>query len=469
MFDSVAKTVLIAVLCLGAMSALAQPANDDFANRAPIPARKTMVAGSLAHSTSQIDEPLLEGVSSGQTAWWSWTAPANGLLTLAPRAQSFNPLLTVFTGGDLADLALAASNNYVECYSDGDCGCHWRMRDEVSLHVRRGQTYQIAFDSPIVTDASMQVIAEPFYPDTSGADTNDIPSETAYFWGAVFTTNIDAGDTVSLGLHFVPAPANDDFANATRVFGSRFRFNASNAGATKQAGEPDHAGNSGGSSVWFVWTAPATGRVTLSTNEIAPYAPPSWWGYFDYGAASSEFYDSWWPPDCGDAVDQNPPPQFFPLLASYAGTSVASLSSNYQAIGLDAYPYGIEFDAIQGTTYHFAYDGNMGTTNGATILLAVTKPAINATFAARIAVQGTYVAISGYNAGASKQPAAPDIGNGSTGKCAWWSWFAPVRGDVTIDLAGSDYTFPVAVFTGSKLSGPIHKFTNVLSRSGRQG
>ena len=34
--------------------------------------------------------------------------------------------------------------------------------------------------------------------------------------------------------------------------------------ATKQAGEPDHAGAPGGQSVWFSWTPPQR-RVLLST------------------------------------------------------------------------------------------------------------------------------------------------------------------------------------------------------------
>ena len=38
-----------------------------------------------------------------------------------------------------------------------------------------------------------------------------------------------------------------------------------NVGATKQAGEPNHAGNAGGASVWYKWTAPVTGTATVST------------------------------------------------------------------------------------------------------------------------------------------------------------------------------------------------------------
>ena len=40
----------------------------------------------------------------------------------------------------------------------------------------------------------------------------------------------------------------------------------SNVGATKQSGEPNIAGNVGGKSVWYAWTAPAGGRVSVNTQ-----------------------------------------------------------------------------------------------------------------------------------------------------------------------------------------------------------
>src|SRR6185369_16487374 len=38
-----------------------------------------------------------------------------------------------------------------------------------------------------------------------------------------------------------------------------------NFNATKETGELNHAGNQGGKSVWWIWTAPANGLVTIST------------------------------------------------------------------------------------------------------------------------------------------------------------------------------------------------------------
>ena len=159
---------IFAILFLPGFSGSAQPANDNFANRIFIGTNASLVSGTLSNATSESGEPLLDGVSSGQTAWWSWVAPSNGILTISATASNFNPLLTVFTGDQLTDLSLIASNNYLMCYSDGDCGCHWRMRDGVTFHVFRGESYQISVDSPVVTDASMEWTDDPAIVESGG-------------------------------------------------------------------------------------------------------------------------------------------------------------------------------------------------------------------------------------------------------------------------------------------------------------
>src|SRR5262249_11395768 len=40
-----------------------------------------------------------------------------------------------------------------------------------------------------------------------------------------------------------------------------------NVGATKEPFEPAHAGNVGGHSVWYTWSAPATGPATFATVD----------------------------------------------------------------------------------------------------------------------------------------------------------------------------------------------------------
>ena len=64
----------------------------------------------------------------------------------------------------------------------------------------------------------------------------------------------------------LPLPPNDNFCQSPcpdRAAG--LKTTGFNVLATKEAGEPEHAGKAGGSSVWWSWTAPNSGSVTVST------------------------------------------------------------------------------------------------------------------------------------------------------------------------------------------------------------
>lgn len=67
-----------------------------------------------------------------------------------------------------------------------------------------------------------------------------------------------------LSLSTSARPANDDFAAATTATGASGAAAGSNALATVQAGEPTQVSASG-QSVWWQWTAPGNGQVTLDT------------------------------------------------------------------------------------------------------------------------------------------------------------------------------------------------------------
>ena len=451
-----------AVLAQGTFPPSSQSLDDSFANRAvisPIWSSTTnCISGSLSNATSEAGEPFIEGVSSGQTVWGTWTAPSNGILTFSFEAATFSPLLTVYAGSAplntgfpgsaetssvFTNLSLVASNNYLVCYSDGQCGCHWREREQISFHATSGQAYQFCVDSAIITDAAM-ILQNTFFTNSDGTVV------TGYFWGPTFTTNILNGGNFTLNLQFTPAPNNDDFANPIKLSGSRFSINVSNAGATKELGEPDHLGNSGGSSVWYTWTAPASGRVTLSTNKVPVYPPPDPSGGDGTGVIQITIGAG--PPDCGNEVEQNPPPVFYPVFAAYTGTAVDALTpADCLPMSLDTFQNAVEFDAVKGQTYQIVFDGNLGTTGDIPLYIALTTPAPNNNFQHRIKLHGVSVNATGYNAGATPQAGEP-VPVGSKGKTVWWSWTAPVSGVVSIDLSGSDYSFPAEVYTGSTVA-----------------
>src|SRR5207253_1859938 len=111
---------------------------------------------------------------------------------------------------------------------------------------------------------------------------------------------------------------NDNFADRTVISDSSVTVSGTNVSATKEAGEPNHADNTGGTSVWWTWTAPASGSITIST-------------------AGSNFDTT---------------------LGVYTGASVSDLTvvaSNDDAAGVQTSL--VTFDAVAGVTYQIAVDG----------------------------------------------------------------------------------------------------------------
>lgn len=126
----------------------------------------------------------------------------------------------------------------------------------------------------------------------------------------------------------VTVPSNDNFSAATTMSGGQGTTNGTNIRATKESGEPDHAGNSGGASVWYQWTAPASGSATIDT--------------------------------IGSTLDT--------LLAVYTGSSVGgltSVASDHGSAGNGA--SRVVFTATSGTTYRIAVDGFNGAMGGVVV------------------------------------------------------------------------------------------------------
>ncbi len=125
-------------------------------------------------------------------------------------------------------------------------------------------------------------------------------------------------------------PANNQFADRIALTGLPVSTTGSNVGANKESGEPSHVG-SGGASVWWTWTAPLSGSVTVDTN--------------------------------GSTFDT--------MLAVYTGNSLDGLS----LVGSDddggtGVASQLTFAATSGTVYQIAVDGFSGLTGSIALHLA---------------------------------------------------------------------------------------------------
>jgi MYXO-CTERM domain-containing protein len=125
------------------------------------------------------------------------------------------------------------------------------------------------------------------------------------------------------------APTNDNFAAASALTGSQGQAMGWNLNAGKETGEPLHAGDGGGKSVWWQWTAPAAGTLNLDTHGSG----------------------------------------FNTLLALYTGTSVAALTpvASNDDDGSTGNTSGIHTAVTAGTTYYIAVDGKAGASGAITL------------------------------------------------------------------------------------------------------
>jgi hypothetical protein len=108
---------------------------------------------------------------------------------------------------------------------------------------------------------------------------------------------------MSLTVNWAPAPPNDMFANRLPITSLPGTVTGSNAGATRESGEPYHGGVAGGKSVWWTWIAPVNGTITVDTvgtffnNVLAVYTGNSLANLSVVGSYSS------WAGNTGGGVD----------------------------------------------------------------------------------------------------------------------------------------------------------------------
>ena len=115
------------------------PPNDFFVNATPLTDTSGIVSAENTNATREVGEPYIAGNSGGHSLWWSFTPTTNGVLTLDTFLSTFDTLLGLYTGTDIARLTLVAENDDVY---DGVPGGF----SEITNAVRGGQTYYIAVD-----------------------------------------------------------------------------------------------------------------------------------------------------------------------------------------------------------------------------------------------------------------------------------------------------------------------------------
>jgi len=85
-------------------------AGDNFAHRVPLGGTNGLVAGSNRGATHEPGEPDHAGKPGGKSVWYTWTAPITGIATIGTSGSTFDTLLGVYAGTNVAMLTTEASD-----------------------------------------------------------------------------------------------------------------------------------------------------------------------------------------------------------------------------------------------------------------------------------------------------------------------------------------------------------------------
>jgi hypothetical protein len=285
-------------------------ANDNFEDATEIAAPFLSVTGSNVGATRQTSEPNHVGTTQGHSVWWTWTATADGPVTISTTNSSFDTILSVYAGSLVSSLSLVAENDDIS---------REIRQSRVIFKAASGTNYRIAVDGYGESVGSIQLTVTQGTDVASAPQIQQAPSSQTRFAGGVgggtnvefrvvatgplplayqwlhqgtnlpgatspflVLTNASASDagtyqvTVTNAFGSTSSPAavltlaggafNDGFANRILVSGGSNTVYGSNLEATRESNEPNHAGNAGGRSVWWKWVAPSNGVFEVNTT-----------------------------------------------------------------------------------------------------------------------------------------------------------------------------------------------------------
>jgi subtilisin family serine protease len=269
-----------------------------------------------------------------------------------------------------------------------------------------------SFSAPLVSGA-VALLRAKFPNDTYRETINRLLRSVDVLPGLSGKTGTGGRLNISAALRSTDTrPYNDDFAKRGVITGEAIIARSASQRSTRESGEPTHAGAAGNGSLWWTWTAPRTGVVTLDT-------------------AGSD-YDT--------------------LLNVYTGAALASLvsvASNDDESG-SLKTSKLTFNATAGTAYQIALD-NKSTTTGVAIL-RLSELSNNDNFDSAQTVSGRSWTVSGDNRSASRETGEPLIKNNTGGHSLWYRWVAPVSRRYHVSSFSSDFNTMVGVYTGTSLS-----------------
>lgn len=358
-----------------APSSSAAPANDNFLTAQVLTGEHLTAIGYNGDATREAGE----GDHGYRTLWYEWTSPADLVVTLRADGSSFDHILTVSTG-DAIDKLNAVG------YDDDSYAAR---ADTIVFPAPQGTKFRFVIGADAATHRNNYARIT-------------LTSTPLSLTGTLFAPAPSP----------VAAPVNDNFATAQSLQGTSLTAIGFNGGATRQIGE----GSYGERTIWYSWTAPITGWVTLTTAGTG----------------------------------------FSNRAAVYFGPQLETL--NLVASEGYAQSNTVSFAAAAGVTYYFVIGGNtdthvnfssqlrLTTTNLPTLgtlygpdAPIVATPLNDPYGSAKPLASGDFTVIA-YNGSATADPEqdAP--------RSLWYTWTAPASGTASLSMTGTDFNHYLAAY-----------------------
>lgn len=310
----------------------------------------------------------------GASVWWKWTPAVTGEYVISTNGSMIDTMMGIYTGSTFNALALVAEN------------------DDIGLIRMGAENVYLSFSS----------------------------IRRTFTAGTTYYIQVDGfmGRQGEVTLSISVPPANDNIANAALVTGNLWSTTVSNVGASFEDGEPLHAGEYGGVSVWFKWVAPSTQdyQLTLPISTIT---------------TALAVYTS-----------SNPAAPTVGGLTEVVSNSTPIIGSN------------VRLTTTAGQTYFIAVDGVNGRQSATMQLDLSSTPGalLNDRFADRTRLLGTSASVGSTTSGAAFETGEPDFYGSSSQRSVWWTWTAPASGSVTFTTQYSAYNAALGVYTGSAVN-----------------
>lgn len=160
------------------------PFNDAFANRVLITGSSNVVRGSILGATKQSGEFDHGGEAGGRSVWWTWIAPTTGTVKVHTLGSSFDTVLAVYQGNDIANLTLVQEND--------DLLADTIYASKVLFHAVAGQEYQIAVDAAKTNTLDGSVLLTVIQGEPPLIVTQPLGTNLVHFTNSIFALQVTA-------------------------------------------------------------------------------------------------------------------------------------------------------------------------------------------------------------------------------------------------------------------------------------